>query len=132
MLDNGKIKYQTQYTFLDLYSNRKCDKLIFDFAIFNRNNNSLLYLIEFDGSQHFTYFYSEGNKSWNNKDNFNITRKNDLLKNKYCFEHNIPLIRIPYNAEYTFEDLKLETTHFLLTPKNEKEYYILGEKICET
>ena len=45
------------------------------------------------------------------------------MKNKYCFEHNIPLIRIPYNAEYTFEDLKLETTRFLLTPENEQEYY---------
>ena len=123
MLDNGNIKYQTQYTFVDLYSKRECDKLIFDFAIFNKNNNSLLYLIEFDGSQHFTYFYSENNKSWNNKDNFNITRKNDLIKNKYCFEHNIPLIRIPYNADYTFEDLKLETTRFLLTPENEKKYY---------
>ena len=31
-----------------------------------------------------------------------ISRENDLLKNKYCFEHNIPLIRIPYNKEYTF------------------------------
>ena len=123
MLDNGNIKYQTQYTFSDLYSNRKCDKLMFDFAIFNKNNNSLLYLIEFDGSQHFTYFYSEDSKSWNNKNNFDVTRKHDLIKNKYCFEHNIPLIRIPYDTDYTFEDLKLETTRFLLTPENEQEYY---------
>ena len=50
-----------------------------------------------------------------------------LIKNKYCFEHNIPLIRIPYNKEYTFEDLKLETTHFLLTPENEQKYYQQGE-----
>lgn len=96
---------------------------MFDFAVFNKNNNILLYLIEFDGSQHFTYFYEENNKGWNNKENFDITRKNDLIKNKYCFEHNIPLIRIPYNAEYTFEDLKLETTRFLLTPENEEKYY---------
>ena len=25
--------------------------------------------------------------------------------------------------EYTFEDLKLETTRFLLTPENENQYY---------
>ena len=96
---------------------------MFDFAVFNKYNNTLLYLIEFDGSQHFTYFYEENNKGWNNKENFDITRKNDLIKNKYCFEHNIPLIRIPYNEEYTFEDLKLETTRFLLTPENENQYY---------
>ena len=47
----------------------------------------------------------------------------NLIKNKYCFDNNIPLIRIPYNAEYTIDDLKLETTRFLLTPENEEEYY---------
>ena len=124
LLDNGNINYKTQYKFSDLTSTgRQCDQLMFDFAVFNKNNNILLYLIEFDGSQHFTYFYEENNKGWNNKENFDITRKNDLIKKKYCFEHNIPLIRIPYNKEYTFEDLKLETTHFLLTPENEQEYY---------
>ena len=124
MLDNGNINYKTQYKFFDLTSTgRQCDRLMFDFAVFNKNNNILLYLIEFDGSQHFTYFYEENNKGWNNKENFDITRKNDLIKNKYCFEHNIPLIRIPYNKDYTFEDLKIETTRFLLTPENEQEYY---------
>lgn len=123
LLDNAKILYKTQYTFNDLFSNRACDKLIFDFAILNKYNNNLLYLIEYDGSQHFTYFYNNNTQGWNNKENFIKTHNNDLLKNKYCFEHNIPLIRIPYNKEYTFEDLKLDTTHFLLTPENEKEYY---------
>ena len=124
MLSNGGISFKEQYKFNDLSSTgRECDRLIFDFAIFNKDSQSLLYLIEFDGSQHFKYFYKENNKGWNNEDTFKITRQNDLLKNKYCFEHNIPLIRIPYDTEYTFEDLKLETTHFLLTPENEKDYY---------
>lgn len=39
------------------------------------------------------------------------------------YKNNIPLIRIPYNAKYTIEDLRLETTRFLLTPENEKRYY---------
>ena len=47
----------------------------------------------------------------------------DLQKNHYCFDNNIPIIRIPYDAEYTIDDLKLETTRFLLTPENEEEYY---------
>lgn len=39
ILDNAKIKYQTQYKFIDLTSTgRACDKLIFDFAIFNKFN----------------------------------------------------------------------------------------------
>ena len=116
ILDIVKIKYQQQYTFNDLSSTeRNCDKLPFDFAIFN--NNILLYLIEYDGIQHFS-----SKHQWT-ENGFEITRKNDLLKNKYCFEHNIPLIRIPYNAEYNIDDLKLETTKFLLTPENEQKYY---------
>lgn len=91
---------------------------MFDFAIFN--NNQLICLIEYDGQQHFE---SRDNSYWNTKDNLENTHKNDLLKNKYCFDHKIPLIRIPYNKTYTIDDLKLETTRFLLTPENENEYY---------
>ena len=48
---------------------------------------------------------------------------NDLKKNKFCFKNNIPLIRIPYDAKYTIDDLKLKTTRFLLIPENEMQYY---------
>lgn len=114
MLDLMKIKYFTQKTFENLTSTgRQCDKLLFDIAVYN--NNTLIYLIEFDGIQHFEdgHFHN----------NYETTHKNDLIKNKYCFENNIPIIRIPYNEEYTLNDLKLETTRFLLTPENEQEYY---------
>ncbi len=77
------------------------------------------YMIEYDGSQHF---FAKGS-GWDTEQNLQQTRKNDLIKNKFCFENNIPLIRIPYNEEYTINDLKLETTRFLLTPENENEYY---------
>ena len=86
---------------------------MFDIAVFN--NDILLYLIEYDGIQHF----EEGH--FNNT--FETTHNNDLLKNQYCFEHNIPIIRIPYYADYTLEDLKLETTRFLLIKENEEKYY---------
>ena len=72
------------------------------------------YMLEYDGEGHF---FQVGN--WN----FEKQHQYDLIKNKYCFDNNIPLIRIPYDAEYTIDDLKLETTRFLLTPENEKEYY---------
>lgn len=113
MLDTLNIQYKQQYTFSNLFSNRECDKLYYDFAIFN--NNYLLYLIEYDGIQHF-----ESNHFQNNLE---TVRKNDLLKNQYCFNNKIPLIRIPYNQQYTINDLKIETTKFLLTQENEKQYY---------
>lgn len=114
MLSNMNIKYTQQKRFQDLTSTgRQCDELMFDIAIYNQD--ILLYIIEFDGIQHFEHghFY----------DNYDITHRNDLMKNKYCFNNKIPLIRIPYDADYTLNDLRLETTRFLLTPENEKEYY---------
>jgi hypothetical protein len=78
-----------------------------------------MYIIEYDGSQHF-YYKGTG---WDTKEHLERVRKNDLLKNKYCFDNNIPIIRIPYDADYIINDLKLETTRFLLTPENEEEYY---------
>lgn len=114
MLDTLNIQYKQQQTFSDLSSTgRNCDKLMFDIAIYNQN--TLLYLIEYDGIQHF----EEGHF----KNNYKQTHMNDLLKNQYCFKNKIPLIRIPYNKEYILNDLKIETTRFLLTPENEKQYY---------
>ena len=118
MLDTLKVKYTKQYRFNDLTSTgRNCDQLIFDFAIFDQNYNQLLYLIEYDGIQHFDPFHAFSNND------FDITRRNDLLKNQYCFLHNIPLIRIPYDCKYSLNDLKLETTNYLLTQTNELDYY---------
>ena len=114
LLDTLDIKYQQQYSFNDLYSYRKCDKLYYDFPIFN--NSTLIYLIEYDGIQHF-----EENHFHNN---FEVMHKNDLIKNKYCFYNNISLNRIQYNKKYDLNDLKLETTRFLLTPENEGNYYL--------
>ena len=112
ILTNNNISFISQKTFDDLKA-EKGRKFKFDFYVNNQ------YIIEYDGSQHFKYTGT----GWDTKEHFERTRKSDLLKNKYCFEHNIPLIRIPCNKEYTLEDLKLETTRFLLTPKNEKLYY---------
>ena len=86
---------------------------MYDCAIYN--NNILLYIIEYDGIQHF--------EDGHFRRPYEQVHKNDLIKNKYCFDNNIPIIRIPYDVEYSINDLKLETTRFLLTPDNEKEYY---------
>lgn len=115
ILKKENIKYKKEFIFNNFKNAR------FDFAIFN-NQNVLLYIIEYDGEQHFNYRA----KGWNNKNNFQTTRKKDLIKNKYCFENNIPLIRIPYNIKWQESDLILNTTRFLLTKENERNYYNNG------
>lgn len=107
LLSHNHIPFIYQYSF------KENPRYRFDFYV----NNS--YLIEYDGMQHFGY----NGYGWNTKEKFNKTRNNDLLKNKYCFENNIPLIRIPFDKEYDLKDLLLETTKFLITPENEEQYY---------
>lgn len=109
LLTKNNIPFQYQYRIKDLAEKE------FDFYINNQ------YFIEFDGQQHFKYT----NSGWDTEEHFIRTHKNDLIKNKFCFNNNIPLIRIPYDTEYTLDDLKLETTKFLLTPENEEQYYNL-------
>ena len=98
LLKVNEILFVQQYTFDDLVS----------------ENNKLSYLIEYDGEQHF-----EKNiqiTGWNTKENFEKIQKRDLLKNKYCLNNNIPLIRIPYTHKenIVIEDLLLETSKFII------------------
>ena len=112
ILKENEVPFETQKTFSTcVFPNSKA-KAKFDFYVNNQ------YIIEYDGKQHFEIIDFFGGE-----EEFKKQRERDLIKNKYCFDHNIPLIRIPYNAEYTLDDLKLETTRFLLTPDNEQEYY---------
>ena len=115
ILDAHRINYIQQYKFDNLISPTSGYKLPFDFGIVK--DDKIQYLIEYDGQQHFSeqHEFAEGK--------FTVTRQYDLIKNQYCFTHNIPLIRIPYNKKYDLNDLIFETTRFLLTKENEKEYY---------
>ena len=107
-LINGKIDFIQEHSFEDFkYENGHFPR--FDFYIPSHN-----YIIEYDGKQHFEY--SNNSSSWNNEYNFYQTQKNDKIKNEYCFSHNIPIIRIPYNKlnEITIFVLIPETSEFLL------------------
>lgn len=87
LLENG-VSFKKQYVFDDL----KGDKapLRFDFAIFD-SQDELLFLIEFDGRQHF-----EESKIMGGHEGFVKRKKYDSLKDDYCKNHNLKLIRIPY------------------------------------
>ena len=87
-LKENNISYKKEYTFPDC---KKEYVLRFDFAIFDDNKN-LLSLCEFDGQQHFKPIEIFGGK-----EGFKSTQERDRMKNKYCKEHSIPLVRFPYN-----------------------------------
>ena len=80
------ISYKEQYSFEDC---RDKQALRFDFAIFK---NSKLYLIEWDGIQHFKpYDYYGGMEKY-----LDVVHK-DSIKNSYCLRKNIPLLRLKYD-----------------------------------
>lgn len=80
----------------------------FDFYIPDKN-----YIIEFDGPQHFKAV-GWGSKS-QIKATFERTVKNDKIKNNYCAQHNIPLIRIPYTHanDIVLDDLLIEKSKYI-------------------
>lgn len=87
---NNNIYYKPQYMFNDC---RHINPLPFDFAIFNDiNKEDLFMLIEYDGELHFKPYrkMEDGYKKFMN------TQRNDEIKNKYCEDNNIELLRIPY------------------------------------
>lgn len=91
-LDFNKIKYSLQYT-----DNRCKNKktLRFDFAIYDKNK--LIGLIEFDGHQH------DYKVNWWGGFYFESLQNKDAIKNKFCEENNIPLLRIKQNRVNTCE-----------------------------
>lgn len=87
LLEKYNLNYIQQYSFDDC---KYKYKLHFDFAIFNKDE-SINCLIEYDGKQHFYPIDFFGGD-----DSYNKTCIRDTIKNNYCKENDIRLIRLPY------------------------------------
>ncbi len=88
---------RNNYIFIKQFKTENCKsfkKLSFDFAILN--NEIPMAFIEYDGEQHFepVDFAGKG-KEWALQ-NLEKTKFRDEIKNQYCKDNNIPLLRIPY------------------------------------
>lgn len=64
--------------------------LRFDFVLYN-SNSDIFCIVEFDGVQHYESIEWFGGEKL-----FQLTKKRDEIKNQYCIDNGIPLIRIPY------------------------------------
>lgn len=98
----NNIEFKQQYSFPDC---KYKYPLKFDFAVFD-SNNELSYVCEFDGIQHFKpYDYFGGEHT------FKDVKIRDKIKNDYCKNNNILLVRIPYykmdNIEQILEKIKI-------------------------
>lgn len=100
ILQNASIKFEYQKIFYDCINPKTNQKLRFDFYLPDYNC-----CIEYDGIQHF----KEYKNSW---DSLEDVQYRDGIKNLYCKEKGISLIRIPYtekpflNEEYILNKIK--------------------------
>lgn len=90
-LEDNSINFKQEHKFEDCKNKRS---LPFDFYIPKCN-----LCIEFDGEQHF-----KANNYFGEKE-FELTQKRDNIKNKYCKNNNINLLRIPYWEIDSIEDI---------------------------
>lgn len=97
ILDELNVIYVQQYTFKKCINPKTKHKLRFDFYLPDYNC-----CIEYDGQQHFE-------ESTMCSDTLEDRQYRDSIKNQYCKNNNIKLIRIPYwnynklNEEYLIE-----------------------------
>lgn len=70
------------------------------------------YLIEYDGETHYQYNLH----GWHNKEQLEAQQERDIIKNQWCLDNNIPLIRIPFTilSKLTINDLLLEDSEYVV------------------
>ncbi len=91
-LDENNILYESQKKF-DKCKNKS--PLPFDFYLPKFNA-----CIEYDGEQHFEPRFTKSKKSFSN---FEKIKNNDSIKNGFCVDNNIRLLRIPYYEKDNIE-----------------------------
>lgn len=85
-LNTLNINYVTEHRFKNCTNLKGSDTLPFDFYIKDLNA-----VIEYDGLHHY-----EPVVGWGGDEKFKITQENDKIKNNYCKNNGIRLLRIPY------------------------------------
>ena len=95
------ITFQPQKRFNDCRNKKQTDMLPFDFYLPDYN-----VCVEYDGEHHFYPI-----NGWGGYDKFLITQENDNIKNEYCTDHNITLLRLPYT--YSKKDIENEILNIL-------------------
>ena len=103
LLNDNNINYEYNKSMFKFSNNKNA---IFDFYINNQ------YLIEYDGETH----YQHNLHGWHNETQLKKQQERDIIKNQWCKDNNIPLIRIPYwhLQNLIINDLILKTTKYLV------------------
>jgi hypothetical protein len=98
-LNDLNLKYEREVSFEEC---KRIRPLYFDFLVYSNNKKDDYILIEFDGELHYRPF----DKNYNsNKTKFDEQKERDAIKDKFCKDYNIPLIRISYRKSNKIESI---------------------------
>lgn len=92
ILTEYDIPFEEEYIFDDLMTSSG-KHLRFDFAVFT-DDGDLDFLIEYNGKQHYSPVSKFGGRKGLYRQQYN-----DTQKRRYCQQHNIKLVIIPYFDE---------------------------------
>ena len=92
-LDRHGISYKSQFIIPECKHKKP---LAFDFMLECEDEDYPYILIEFDGVQHYKQIHAFGSTQEIRDKTFEIAKKRDQIKDNFCRENGIPLIRIPY------------------------------------
>jgi len=112
-LIKNRIKFDEQKKFKECKNVRE---LPFDFYLPKLN-----ICIEYDGEQHYNAI-----EIWGGDDRLNNIKSNDSIKNYFCTQNNIKLIRIPYKD---YDNIDTILTENILNCKNNIKLDILRQKL---
>ena len=108
-LQSNNIEFKKEYKFQDC---KNINLLPFDFYLPKYN-----ICIEYDGEQHYRPINFGGCSNEKAMKSFQSTCINDNIKNQYCVNHNINLLRIPY-----YDCKNIEQILFDYLQKYKEEY----------
>lgn len=97
LLKENNISFIKQKSFEDCIFPSTQAKAFFDFYVITE---TISYLIEYDGEQHFL----DKERGYYTTERIKDIKERDKIKNNYCKANNIILIRIPYHH---YEDLNI-------------------------
>jgi len=88
LLEQLKVNYASQWKFSDC---KNINELSYDFFLPDFN-----IAVEYDGKYHYEIKYYSNKSKQECQKEFELVKLRDSIKNKYCYENGINLIRIPY------------------------------------
>ena len=93
ILTAAGVNFKEEYSFPDLVSHSN-HPLRFDFAVMDDDGETVDFLIEYQGIQHY-----QPKSKFGGIAALRTQQYYDMLKREYCKKHGIPLVIIPYTDE---------------------------------